>query len=74
MFCLVSYLTFSVNSRGHQVEPLKQPYKGEYFVVITLPISPYRKISCVKQLKVRHFKCVAIICFFLEIHYANMPM
>ena len=53
---------------------LKQPYEGEYFVVITLPISPYRNISCVNKLKVRHLKCVAIVCFFLEIHYANTPM
>ena len=24
--------------------PLKQPYKGEYFVVISLPISPYKTL------------------------------
>ena len=45
---LPNIIRISVNSRGHQVVPLKQPYKGEYFVVITLPISPYRNISCVK--------------------------
>ena len=57
--CFVWSLTqhsLAVNSRGHGGS-LKQPYKGEYFVVITLPISPYRNISCVNILKVKHFKC-----------------